>query len=158
VRSHDRSQVQVIQICRLSTYCFAAAALVQVCIQRPNRKKWGRRLRCLARLGPVAAASKDNPIGDHSERFFPKPSEPEPFTRPLQAIAIGSIQSPPAIWFHLPFGLFPAADWCDVHLAGNSERREMRADCIRDVRGGQMRIVFFRHPRVGVAELSGDDA
>jgi hypothetical protein len=108
VRSHDRSQAQVLQICRLSTYCFAAAALVQ------------------PRLVP--------------------------------GIAIGSIQSPLAIWFHLPFGLFPAADWCDVHLAGNSERREMRADCIRDVRRGQMRIVFFRHPRVGVTELSGDDA
>ena len=40
----------------------------------------------------------------------------------------------------------------------NSKRREMRADRVRDIGRCKVRIVLFRHPRVGMAELLGNDA
>jgi hypothetical protein len=52
----------------------------------------------------------------------------------------------------------PSFQGCDACLACNTKRREMRADRVGDVARRQVRIVLFRHPRVGVAQLLRDDA
>jgi hypothetical protein len=52
--------------------------------------------------------------------------------------------------------LFMAAvDRRDRGVANNTECRKLCADGVCDVTRGQMGVVFFRHPRVGVPELCG---
>ena len=45
----------------------------------------------------------------------------------------------------------------DVGLTCNTEGREMRADGVGDIGRCEVGVVFFGHPRVGVAELRGND-
>src|SRR5271157_1429543 len=55
--------------------------------------------------------------------------------------------------------LFPAAtDRCDCGTDSNTKRWEMSANGIGDIARRKMRVVLFRHSRVGVSELRGNDA
>src|SRR5262249_9646869 len=47
---------------------------------------------------------------------------------------------------------------CHGVLSRNSERWKMGANRVRDVARRQVRVVLFGHPRVGMAELLGNDA
>ena len=44
------------------------------------------------------------------------------------------------------------------HHPSNAGRREMSADRVGDVAWRKVRVVLFRHPRVGVSKLFGNDA
>jgi hypothetical protein len=51
-----------------------------------------------------------------------------------------------------------AADRCDDDVASNAEVREVGADGVSNIARREMCVVLFRHARVRVAELRGDDA
>ncbi len=48
-------------------------------------------------------------------------------------------------------------EWASRAFLCNAQRREMGANRLGDLARRQVRVVFFRHARVGVAELFGDD-
>ena len=43
-------------------------------------------------------------------------------------------------------------------VTSNAERWEVRADRVGDVRRRKVRVVLFRHPRIRMAKLFGNDA
>src|SRR6516225_8135176 len=46
----------------------------------------------------------------------------------------------------------------DRFLTTDTKRRKVRADCVGDIGRGQVRVVLFGHPRIGMTELSRDHA
>jgi hypothetical protein len=57
-----------------------------------------------------------------------------------------------------PLACFYSATLACFCSAVDTEIRKVRADRVSNVGRSKVRVVFFRHARIGVTELGGDDA